>query len=235
MSNIKISVCMATYNGEKYIRTQIDSILTQLRNSDELIISDDTSSDNTIGIIKSIQDRRIKLLPNQTYRSPIFNFENALKHASGDVIFLADQDDIWHMGKVKIVTEALSKFDLVVSDCTVIDEKGKTLYESFYDINRSGHGFLKNLIHNSYLGCCMAFRKEVLEYSLPFPQKLPMHDWWLGLVGQLYFKTHFLQEKLVLYRRHGQNASPTSGKSENTIITKLSHRFRILWELLRLS
>ena len=97
-SNMIVSVCMATYNGEKYIREQIDSILPQLSDSDELVISDDGSSDSTIDIIQGYNDRRIRLYHN-TRHGVTWNFENALRQSRGDVIFLADQDDVWKPGK----------------------------------------------------------------------------------------------------------------------------------------
>ena len=89
-----ISVCMATYNGEKYIEEQLKSILSQLGENDEVIVSDDSSTDNTLAIVESFNDVRIKIFPNNKFHSPIFNFENALKQATGDYIFLSDQDDV---------------------------------------------------------------------------------------------------------------------------------------------
>lgn len=172
----KISVCIATYNGEKYLKKQLDSILNQLKKEDEVIISDDTSTDATVEIIKAYNDRRIILIENQKFRSPIYNFENALKHASGDIIFLADQDDIWIDNKVCTVKKYLKSYDLVISDAEIIDTNDETLYRSFYALNNSRKGFIKNIIKNSYLGCCMAFNRKILESALPFPKNVPMHD-----------------------------------------------------------
>ncbi len=234
MKKPRISVCLASYNGEKFIEQQISSILSQLGEYDELIISDDSSKDGTISIIDKFRDKRIKLISNQSFKNPVFNFENALRHANGEFIFLSDQDDLWIDSKVQFILNALKRFDLVVTDCQVIDNNGKILHESFYSINNSKHGLLNNLLRNSYLGCCMAFRKEVLKLALPFPKKIPMHDWWLGLVGELFYETHFLKQKLILYRRHGENASSTSGKSTNPFMIKLYFRLRLLWELLKL-
>ena len=113
---------MATYNGADYLRPHIDSILSQLSDDDELIISDDSSTDATVKIIQEIGDKRIRLLEGNTFRNPIFNFEYALQQASGELIFLADQDDIWLPGKVKTMTGALTDCDLAVSDCAMIDD-----------------------------------------------------------------------------------------------------------------
>jgi len=231
---MKISVCLATFNGEKYIKQQLESILSQLSDTDEVIISDDSSSDLTIQIVTNIEDPRIRILKNQVFKNPIYNFENALKYATGDYIFLSDQDDIWENNKVKCVTEILDEFHLVISDCQIVDSNGKLLHESFYELNKSSKGLFNNLISNSYLGCTMAFKKEILGLALPFPKNLPMHDWWLGLVAEVFFKTKFINRKLVQYRRHGHNASSTSGESQNSFFIKLSFRIKLIWEILKL-
>src|SRR5688572_19081887 len=112
-----ISVCIPTFNGEKFIHRQLESIISQLSPDDEIVISDDSSSDNTLNIIKSLNDSRIKLLDNNHFRNPIFNLENALKHAKGDFIFLADQDDLWKENKVPLLLKKLNNYDLVLSNC----------------------------------------------------------------------------------------------------------------------
>lgn len=225
---MKISVCMASYNGEKYIRQQIDSILPQLGESDELIISDDSSTDDTISIIKSINDNRITVIEEQKFKSPVFNFENALKNATGDIIFLCDQDDIWLPNKVNSVLPYLEQYDLIVSDCKIVDGNLNIIEDSFFKKMHSSTGFWKNYIKNRYLGCCMAFKKEVLDYALPFPPQIAMHDIWLGLCAELFGHPFFLKKTLVLYRRHGNNASFGSEKSKNSLIFKIKYRISLI-------
>jgi len=224
----KISVCIATYNGEKYIRQQLGSILGQIGESDEIIISDDSSSDRTVEIIKTFDDKRIRLLENNRFHSPEYNFENALEKATGDIIFLSDQDDIWLENKVKIMTGLLQQYELVVSDCIIINETGDILQESFFNIRGSKKGLLNNLLKNSYMGCCMAFNRKILDIALPFPDNLSMHDMWIGMIGELYGKTYFCDQKLVKYRRHEHSASPTFGPSPYTIKDKISFRLNLL-------
>lgn len=224
----KISVCIATYNGEKYIRQQLGSILGQIGESDEIIISDDSSSDRTVEIIKTFDDKRIRLLENNRFHSPAYNFENALEKATGDIIFLSDQDDIWLENKVKIMTGLLQQYELVVSDCIIINETGDILQESFFNIRGSKKGLLNNLLKNSYMGCCMAFNRKILDIALPFPDNLSMHDMWIGMIGELYGKTYFCDQKLVKYRRHEHSASPTFGPSPYTIKDKISFRLNLL-------
>lgn len=230
---MKISVCMATYNGEKYIEEQLRSILSQLGENDEVIISDDSSTDNTVNIIKSFNDKRIKIFDHQKFRSPILNFENALKHATGDIIVLADQDDIWKPHKIETIKKYLQDYDLVVSDADIIDEFGNIIAFSFFKINNSKKGLMRNLIKNSYMGCTMAFNRKILEKALPFPRDIPMHDWWIGLIAEMYGKTYFIEDKLISYRRHGANTSPTGEKSKYSLSDKILFRVKILKNLLK--
>lgn len=223
---------MATYNGEKYIKKQLESILPQLREDDEVIISDDSSTDETVKIIKSYSDKRIVILENQKFKSPIFNFENALKHASGEIIILADQDDIWRDNKIEIIKAYMQDYDLVLSDADIIDDNDQILQESFYKINGSRGTFVKNIIKNSYLGCTMAFNQKILGKALPFPKDLPMHDWWIGLIGELYGKIYFMEDKLISYRRHESNVSSTGGKSKYSLVQKILFRFTIIKNLI---
>ena len=136
-----ISVCMATYNGEKYIKEQLDSILSQLESDDELLISDDGSTDNTISIIQSYNDSRIHILnhvPNSSYsghEKVSSNFENALKNAHGDYIFLSDQDDIWCKDKVKKCVNEMQSSLFVVHNMKIIDENGNMVKNPRYNDN----------------------------------------------------------------------------------------------------
>lgn len=223
-----ISVCIPTYNGEKYIRIQLESILLQLAADDEIIISDDSSTDTTTEIIKSYNDPRILLIEHCKFKSPVFNMENALKRAKGDYIFLSDQDDIWNCNKVRITLGHLKNYSIVVSDCNLIDENGKETHSSFFELNGSRSGLLKNLIKNSYLGCCMAFNRKILKAVLPFPAKIAMHDIWIGIVSELIGNPFFTSEKLISYRRHSLNFSPTSQSSNFSIWYKISYRFQFI-------
>lgn len=226
-----ISVCLASFNGERYIREQIESILRSPKVS-ELIISDDGSGDATLAIVAAISDSRIKLLKGPG-KGLIRNFEFLLEHAQGDYIFLSDQDDVWLDNKVDVSIEWLKTVDLVVSDCKIVDSQGQLLHDSFFAIRGSSQGVIKNLTQNSFLGCCMAFRRSVLGSALPFPASIPMHDWWLGLLANITGRVAFVDEALVLYRRHGGNASDTAGKSSASKMQQLVWRVSLSWLLLK--
>lgn len=230
---MNISVCMATFNGERYIKEQLDSILCQLESHDEIIISDDSSYDNTVEIIKSYNDKRIKLIENQQFHSPIFNFENALRFSTQQYIFLADQDDVWDNRKVEVMTQYLNKFDLVISDAIIIDDSGNIIADSFYKLNNSKAGFFRNLFRNSYLGCAMAFNRRILEKALPFPKDLPMHDWWIGLISEIYGRPYFINDTLIKYRRHTNNYSITGERSTYTLSKRINFRMIMLKNLIK--
>jgi len=232
-----ISVCIPSYNGEKYIMQQLQSILSQLQNNDEIIISDDGSTDNTIELIKSISDHRIKIFENMNFKNPVYNLENALKHAKGDYIFLSDQDDIWVEGKVEIMKKYLSDFDLVISNASIINANGKLITFSYFDWKKSGKGFWKNFYKNTYIGCAMAFNRKILNLALPFPKRIAMHDVWIGLLADANAKVFFLDEKLLLYRRHETNITYSISRNEtnlsdNSLWFKLSYRLVLLLNIL---
>lgn len=216
-----ISVCLATYNGSLYIQEQIISVLNQLSQIDELLIGDDGSVDNTISIINSIGDNRIRFLSITGKLGVVRNFERILVEAKGDYIFLCDQDDIWLPTKVAECVDALQNHLLVVTDCKVVGHNLDEIYPSFFQLRRSGKGIFKNICKNTYLGCCMAFRRELLNIGLPIPAKIPMHDMWLGLLAETQGTVLFLPKNLSLYRRHHLAVSPTAGKSNLSIFKKL--------------
>ncbi len=227
---MKISVCMATYNGEKFIREQIDSILPQLASTDELIISDDGSTDQTLKIIRSYDDKRILLL-HSTQRNLIRNFENALKRATGDLIFLSDQDDIWFDDKVAKCVSQLKKHHLVFSNAAMFSGDDKQKYELFFKNKRKKTGLCNNLYKVNFLGATLAFRKSILQKALPFPDKIAMHDIWLGLVAETLGETWYIDEPLIYYRRHGNAASTAGRTSKNSLLKKIKIRFDLVLAL----
>ncbi|MDR0830885.1 MAG: glycosyltransferase [Prevotellaceae bacterium] len=235
-----ISVCIATYNGEKYIRQQLSSILCQIGENDEVIVSDDFSQDKTLEILGNFDDKRIKIFQNELHnKTQIFdferitaNFENAIQHANGDLIFLSDQDDIWHENKVAVIKSKIGENFAVIHDCRVIDGADNELFPSYFDFVGAKKGILKNIVKCSYLGSCMAFKKELIEFSLPFPPKTP-HDLWLALIAEHKKSLNLLKTPLIDYRRHENTNSTAARKSNKTFWYKASYRFFILFEFLK--
>lgn len=223
-----ISVCIATHNGEKYIKTQLDSILCQLCADDEVIISDDGSTDNTVNIIESLKDKRISIYkfrqPVKSQHSHVYvcrNFENALKHAVGDYIFLADQDDYWMPEKVKICINKLVDYTLVVHRAEYCNSQLKPLGKLMYKDEFVFKNYL-SLKVGKYYGCTLAFRRELLPIILPFPKKLIIHDHWIGCLAELTGNVYYEHTPLIKYRIHGNNTS--GGPSPNTYLFKIYYR-----------
>lgn len=227
--NYKISVALAAYKGEDFIGEQLSSILTQLNDTDEVIVSDDFPQGKTREIVLEAaeKDTRIKYIEGPA-SGLIMNFENAIKNCTGDYIFLADQDDVWLPDKVEKVTEEFEKgADLVLHNAMVTDGSLKITDTSFFSSHGTKAGYLNNVIRNSYMGCCMAFKSEFKEKILPFPEGLPMHDQWIGLIAEKTGKVSLIRKPLILYRRHGGNM--TGGKT--SLKQKIMWRLSILQEV----
>lgn len=204
-----ISVVLAAYKGEKYISEQVNSILSQLGETDELIISDDYPQGDTFSTIQNIidSDNRVRYVHGPG-KGLIKNFEYAISESKGEFIFLSDQDDVWLDGKV---TAVLKEFncgaDLVLHDAIITDSELNPTGDTAFKLNRTGKGIVSNIIKNSYQGSCMAFRSTLKPYILPFPDKLPMHDQWIGIISEKYGKVHLLDQPYILYRRHNEAVS----------------------------
>ena len=205
------SVCIATYNGETYIEAQLRSIIEQLAADDEVIVSDDGSTDRTIEIVASINDQRIKIVHSHCHCVK-GNFGNALRHAIGSIIFLSDQDDVWLPGKYQRCIDELRSVDLVCTNSMLTDENLHIVNPNFFSLYHSGAGILKNSLNNTYYGSCMAFRRSLLDYALPFPATKEIgHDIWLGLVAEMTGKVRFIDTPYLLYRRHIGTSTNTTG------------------------
>lgn len=240
-----VSVCMATYNGEKFIKEQVDSILCQLALEDELIISDDNSSDSTLDILSSYHDDRIKIFSFDRDKKGLdavqcvtTNFENALSKATGDFIFLADQDDIWHKDKIEVALSYLknNNIDYIVSDCNIINEKGEIIASSKYSpAGPAKFNKWKSLFGwTPFQGCCAAFSKKVLDYALPFPKGIQSHDRWIGYIAFFKFNAKLIfNENLIDYRRFDGNvSSATTGKSGRSTFYKVFTRLNYIRHLI---
>jgi glycosyltransferase involved in cell wall biosynthesis len=231
-----ISVCMATFNGEKYIKEQLDSILKQLHKNDEIIVSDNGSTDQTLAIISHYQDSRIKIFHHKRHKTNLpekykkgywcsQNFFNAIGKALGDVIFLADQDDLWKDNKIATVLEYLYTYDVVMSNISIIDGNGNIVEENFFKKSPISGSIINAVATNPYFGCAMAFKKSILKYVLPIPKTCVSYDLWIGCIAQKKDMVGFIDEPLINYRRHDKNISSATGESTNALW------FRIYWRM----
>ncbi len=231
---------MATCNGEAFVAEQISSILRQLKAEDELVISDDNSTDETINIIQAFADPRIRFYKVH-FNSFVKNFEFALSKSTGAYIFLSDQDDTWLENKVPTMLHHLQNNELVVSNAWVTNKHGDVLFP-FYkypadDMNNK-HVMWK-IFRAPTSGCCMAFRRSLLTKIYPFPRDMYMHDRWIWALACIYTNPLIIDDPLILYRRHENNVTNIEGKdpvllgkSQVTLAEKIRIRYILAKALL---
>lgn len=226
----RIAVCLASYQGAAYIGEQIDSILAQLSPGDKIYLADDGSSDDTVAIATSLSDD-VVVVANSRVGGVVPNFERALTAAYEDgaeAFVLCDQDDVWLPGRLAQVRGALETADMALLNGMVVDARLTPLGATIAETIGVRHGFWRNLGKNSFIGCCMAFRRSVLDLALPFPKGIQWHDWYLGLLAERFFVISRVQEPTMYYRRHGANHSPTGEKSRYTLAKKIGMRITML-------
>lgn len=224
-----ISVCIATYNGERYIKKQVQSILSQLSENDEIIISDDNSRDKTLDIVRSFNDKRIKIImgPCKGY---IQNFSNAISHSIGDYIFLSDQDDEWHENKIEKVIPLLKRYKIVMHNAKLVDGQDNYLGVFLFK-DKIRFSFWKNIIKHQTFGCCLGFRSELKPYILPIPyNKHLLHETWISGLCQLLFGNNslaYINSPLINYRRHDNNVSLMHG--DRSYYVRIAERLVLLY------
>jgi glycosyltransferase involved in cell wall biosynthesis len=225
---------MATYQGERFVIRQLQSIFPQLSEQDELIVVDDGSTDSTFEQISSVRDSRLVLIRKNENQGVLRAFETALSRSSGEIVFLSDQDDIWLPGKVEAVLGEFAadpELSLVASDAILIDENDNKIGDSFYaQRGKFRSGIWSNLLIGKFHGCTMAFRSSLLQSVLPFPSGNQVHhDTWIGCVNALIGKTKYIDHPLVAYRRHSTNVT---GRIKLSNYTRFVVRSQTLWGLL---
>lgn len=217
MKTSTISIALATYNGERYLRQQIGSLLSQTIPFDELIICDDNSSDSTIAIINeySAQDNRIKLFRNKINIGFKANFEQALSLCTGDIIALCDQDDIWLPEHIKTLYDNMENKLLVCGDSTLINKNGKLLKQRLSSIKLfkkrpyDCESIFRFIVYyqNPFQGASMMMQKQFLQVALPIPDSVKFHDAWFAHISCLINSFKYIPEPITLYRMHETNAS----------------------------
>ncbi len=217
---MKISIALCTRNGDKYLRTQLSSFLDQTRLPDEIIVCDEKSTDETINILKEYEDRLpIKIYINENQLGTYKNFEKAVSLCSGDIIFLADQDDFWEKQKLERVSVHFKqnpKVDVIFTNGLLVNEfgeiyKGIHLWQIFgfsdrlQKLFKEGLGLKILLEGNRATGCTMAIRKPYAKKLMPFPLNFPkrvLHDAYIALMATVEGKIDFLPAKYIQYRLH---------------------------------
>lgn len=226
-----VCILMATYNGEKYLVEQIESILNQSITNWILLIRDDGSYDNTKKILAlyEAKDPRIYLIDDVLGNLGVTsNFNRLMEVAfstSCRYFCFADQDDVWNKDKIKLMLEALIDIEkkqdgvspiLLYSDLEVVDSNLNQIHPSFMKFQGLKHPANQQLeqlmTQNVITGCASFFNKALLEKAIPIPKSVIVHDWWLGLCAAVYQKNYYLDLALVKYRQHSTNQIGAIGR-----------------------
>jgi glycosyltransferase involved in cell wall biosynthesis len=230
-----ISVCMATYNGEQYIREQLDSILPQLGPADEIVICDDRSKDNTLEVIESYRDPRIRAYRNEVNLGHVRNFEKAMSLSRGDFIMLSDQDDRWLPGRVEQMMSLMasdpevllvaSNFDLMGSDG---EDTGE--YRLLGPVKPGRLAQLAGIFAGKapYWGCTFLMKRDILQYCLPIPQNIESHDIWIAMVASVFGRVVNIPGATLKRRIHGSNLTVTSRRALSVVLKSRYHFLRAL-------
>ncbi|MCC2037917.1 glycosyltransferase family 2 protein, partial [Raoultella ornithinolytica] len=217
----KIEVLLATYNGEKFVREQIYSVLNNFDKISgyecKILVSDDKSTDKTVQIIKSLQEQepRILFLDGEKKGGVRSNFYYLLEHADADYVFFCDQDDLWLPDKISVFLERFKSEEvsyngpiLVHSDLCVADANLSPINVSMFDYQKinKNPSFVELIVSNSVTGCVMACNRELIEgVKKSQIQNSIMHDWYIGLYASAFGRILFIEKSFILYRQHGGN------------------------------
>ena len=200
-----VSIALCTYNGEAYLREQLESIVNQSYSQLELIAIDDCSTDNTLSILKEYEANYpfIQVFENPENLGYIRNFEKALRLCSGEFIALSDQDDIWDLHKIEKQIKAIGNHLMIYHDSEFIDENGQLLNKKMSDIMNLYRGDQPEafLFFNCISGHSVFMKKALRDELLPFPNAY-YHDWWMGYVATNLGSIDCIDEPLVKYRQH---------------------------------
>jgi glycosyltransferase involved in cell wall biosynthesis len=228
LNNPKVSIAICTFNGEKFIAEQLESVLKQSYQNIEIIIVDDCSSDETSKICESYHDERIKLFKNKENIGYTKNFERAISICNGDYICLCDQDDIWFENKIEILVQNFADHILVYHDSNFIDELGRKIETSTMGQRYhmyEGNSALPFLLSNCISGHAAMFDRSILPYLLPFDKRF-FHDWWLAYVAVNLGEIKYINQVLVSYRQHTSSITDNLGL-KNDLIRKPVRKIRI--------
>jgi len=198
-----VSIALCTYNGERFLIKQLDSLLSQDYSNIEIVIVDDGSTDHTLDIVNSYarRDSRIRYLKNEVNLGFNKNFEKAIMLTSGDYIAISDQDDVWYPNKLRLLLDNIKDNWLIFSNSRC---KSKTKQAKLLDHFNPPDDYKGILLRNYVTGHTVLLRREFLKFALPFPQK-GYYDWWLGFVAAYHRKIAFLDKVLTAYRVHNES------------------------------
>src|SRR5260370_6760784 len=210
-----VSVCMATYNGVRFLRPQMTSILSELEPGDEVLVVDDCSSDDTVAILGSFGDPRIRIHSNGTNVGPQATFDRSIGLAANDIIIMTDQDDVWIPGRVAAMVKTLEETGaaLVSSNSEYIDADGAVVTFPMPPLRAAdSQRHLVNIVRvftgrAAYYGCSMAFARSLRRLVLPIPRYVEAYDLWIAMAADLTRASAPLQMRTLHRRIYGGTVS----------------------------
>ncbi len=218
-----VSIVLCTYNGEKYIKEQVDSLLNQTYQNLEIIICDDSSKDNTALILQDFNDIRIKCFYNKQNMGLAKNKEQCMMKASGDFIASCDQDDIWMPNKIECLITNIGDCTLIYSKSTIVDEDLNIPNVDNNPILYKGNNYKVFWFHNYVSGHTMLFKKSMLKHILPLPTKYVYPDHWISYICTANGSITYVDKSLVYYRQHSSQITKTQ-KNSFGLIGKLFYK-----------
>lgn len=238
----RVSVCMATYNGARYLPEQVTSILAELHPDDELVVVDDASTDDSVAVMEGIGDPRMRIVRAERNSGYVRTFERAIALATGDVVLLSDQDDVWPVGRRDVLVAAALASGAAASNLRLLDSgeplrsplNGRPwLLRADFDHRRIRNELAILAGDAPYFGCAMALRRDVLPLVLPFPEYLTeSHDLWIATATNAAGVLSHVEQTTVLRRVHDDNASTSRPRG---VVQALGSRLLLLrlWFLAR--
>ncbi|MDQ0968500.1 glycosyltransferase involved in cell wall biosynthesis [Flavobacterium sp. W4I14] len=224
-----VSIALCTYNGEKYLAKQLDSIFTQTYPNLEVIVVDDCSTDNTLNILSAYQklNSNLQLILNDQNLGFNQNFKKALSLCTADYIAIADQDDIWLNDKISQSIQHIGDNVMLYHDSEYIDENGQSLRKSTSSHHRFVSGkCAQNLIYyNCISGHACLIKRDLLKLTPPFDHSL-YYDWWLAYTAACTGKINFITDKLVKHRKHDESSTKNDKTDPKSLRIKHLNLFR---------
>ncbi len=201
----RVSIALCTYNGARYLREQLDSLLSQSHPNIEIVATDDASQDESQKVLHHYAslDSRVSVVTNSKRLGFSSNFSATLQRCSGSYICPCDQDDIWHPDKITRLLKAIQGHDLVYCDSAMVNSEGVSLNRRLSQDRGmySGRDPLTFLLTNCISGHAMLFRRSLLDRAKPFPSGI-YYDWWISIVAATGNGVLYVDEPLVYFRRH---------------------------------
>jgi glycosyltransferase involved in cell wall biosynthesis len=226
MTEKLVSIALATYNGEKFLVEQLDSIINQTYKNIEIIICDDKSIDSTVSIITNYanSDKRISLYENDKNLGYIKNFEKAISLCNGEYIALSDQDDIWMLNKISTLVKEIGNSLLIHSDANLIDDKSSLIGKSYTEYSKkmtSPKSIIDMILNGSITGCTCLFSSSLLQKIIPFPHNIDVHDKWIGIIAYYFGNIKYINIALIKYRQHSNNMIGAQDITKASYVSKV--------------